>query len=68
MKKSAPLKTKGAAPRECASTVPPQAVADLPDPLVMLDGMPFNEPFGGWVYWTRVPLEATACIPTILST
>ena len=21
--------------------------------LVMLDGVPFNDPFGGWVYWTR---------------
>ena len=27
--------------------------------LVLLDGVPFNDPFGGWVYWTRVPLEAT---------
>ena len=26
--------------------------------LVLLDGVPFNDPFGGWVYWTRVPLEA----------
>ena len=25
--------------------------------LVMLDGVPFNDPFGGWVYWTRVPLD-----------
>ena len=24
--------------------------------LVMLDSVPFNDPFGGWVYWTRVPL------------
>lgn len=24
--------------------------------LVLLDGAPFNDPFGGWVYWTRVPL------------
>ena len=23
-----------------------------------IDGMPFNDPFGGWVYWTRVPLES----------
>ena len=23
--------------------------------LVMLDGVPFNDPFGGWVAWTRVP-------------
>jgi len=27
--------------------------------LVLLDGMPFNDPFGGWVYWTRVPLDNT---------
>src|SRR3954462_3554587 len=26
--------------------------------LVLLDDVPFNVPFGGWVYWTRVPLEA----------
>jgi outer membrane receptor protein involved in Fe transport len=26
--------------------------------LVMLDGIPFNDPFGGWVYWTRVPMES----------
>src|SRR6267154_2346353 len=26
--------------------------------LVMLDGIPFNDPFGGWVYWTRVPLAS----------
>lgn len=25
--------------------------------LVLLDGVPFNDPFGGWVYWTRIPLE-----------
>lgn len=23
--------------------------------LVLLDGIPFNTPFGGWVYWQRVP-------------
>ena len=33
--------------------------------LVLLDGMPFNEPFGGWVYWTRVPLESTDRIEVI---
>src|SRR3954466_7825877 len=27
--------------------------------LVLLDGVPFNDPFGGWVYWSRVPLDAT---------
>src|ERR1044071_4654826 len=26
------------------------------DLLVLLDGIPFNDPFGGWVYWSRVPL------------
>jgi outer membrane receptor protein involved in Fe transport len=26
--------------------------------LVLLDGIPFNDAFGGWVYWTRVPLES----------
>ncbi len=25
--------------------------------LVLIDGVPFNDPFGGWVYWTRIPLE-----------
>src|SRR4030095_9895076 len=27
--------------------------------LVLLDGVPFNDPFGGWVYWTRVPMDST---------
>src|SRR5262249_27491412 len=26
--------------------------------LVLLDGVPLNDPFGGWVPWSRVPLEA----------
>ena len=26
--------------------------------LVLVDDIPFNDPFGGWVYWTRVPLES----------
>jgi outer membrane receptor protein involved in Fe transport len=25
---------------------------------VLLDGIPLNDPFGGWVYWARVPREA----------
>jgi outer membrane receptor protein involved in Fe transport len=33
--------------------------------LVLLDGVPFNEPFGGWVYWTRVPLESTERIEVV---
>jgi outer membrane receptor protein involved in Fe transport len=26
--------------------------------LVLVDGIPLNDPFGGWVYWDRVPPEA----------
>jgi len=26
--------------------------------LVLVDGVPVNDPFGGWVYWSRVPLES----------
>src|SRR3990172_3708279 len=26
--------------------------------LVLLDGVPLNDPFGGWVYWSKVPLES----------
>jgi iron complex outermembrane recepter protein len=26
--------------------------------LVLFDGIPFNDPFGGWVYWNRIPLLA----------
>ena len=26
--------------------------------IVLLDGIPLNDPFGGWVYWARVPREA----------
>src|SRR3989475_7354704 len=33
--------------------------------LVLLDGVPFNDPFGGWVYWTRVPLESTDRIEVV---
>ncbi len=25
--------------------------------LVLWDGVPLNDPFGGWIYWTRVPSE-----------
>ena len=27
--------------------------------------MPFNDPFGGWVYWTRVPLESADRIEVV---
>ena len=33
--------------------------------LVLLDGVPFNDPFGGWVYWTRVPLESVERIEMV---
>jgi iron complex outermembrane recepter protein len=26
--------------------------------LVLLDGVPINDPFGGWVYWDRVPMQS----------
>jgi outer membrane receptor protein involved in Fe transport len=26
--------------------------------LVLEDGVPINDPFGGWVYWGRVPIES----------
>ena len=26
--------------------------------LVLLDNFPFNDPFGGWVYWSRVPMSS----------
>lgn len=26
--------------------------------IVLVDGVPLNDPFGGWVYWNRVPREA----------
>jgi len=30
--------------------------------IVLLDGVPINDPFGGWVYWARVPREAIETI------
>ena len=33
--------------------------------LVLLDSVPFNDPFGGWVYWTRVPLDAADRIEVV---
>jgi len=30
--------------------------------LVLEDGIPLNDPFGGWVYWDRVPRESVANI------
>jgi outer membrane receptor protein involved in Fe transport len=33
--------------------------------LVLIDGVPFNDPFGGWVYWTRVPIESVERIEVV---
>src|SRR4051812_12599180 len=33
--------------------------------LVMLDGVPINDPFGGWVYWSRIPLETAERIEVV---
>ena len=33
--------------------------------LVLNDGIPENDPFGGWVYWTRVPLESVDRIEVV---
>ncbi|HEV8580590.1 MAG TPA: TonB-dependent receptor plug domain-containing protein [Thermoanaerobaculia bacterium] len=30
--------------------------------LVLLDGAPLNDPFGGWVYWDRLPLSALEAV------
>jgi outer membrane receptor protein involved in Fe transport len=33
--------------------------------LVLLDNVPFNDPFGGWVYWTRVPVDSVDRIEVV---
>jgi outer membrane receptor protein involved in Fe transport len=33
--------------------------------LVLLDGVPFNDAFGGWVYWTAVPMQAAERIEVV---
>jgi outer membrane receptor protein involved in Fe transport len=33
--------------------------------LVLLDGVPFNDPFGGWVFWSRVPIESAERIEVV---
>src|ERR1700723_465277 len=30
--------------------------------LVLQDGIPLNDPFGGWVFWDRVPTESVASV------
>lgn len=34
--------------------------------LVLIDGVPMNDPFGGWVYWNRVPLLAVERVEVAL--
>ncbi|HSB42559.1 MAG TPA: TonB-dependent receptor [Methylomirabilota bacterium] len=33
--------------------------------LVLLDGLPLNDPFGGWVYWDRVPLQSVEQVEVV---
>jgi iron complex outermembrane receptor protein len=33
--------------------------------LVLLDGIPLNDPFGGWVYWSKLPLESVERIEVV---
>ena len=33
--------------------------------LVLQDGVPLNDPFGGWVHWSRVPLQAVQQIEVV---
>src|SRR5450432_214363 len=34
--------------------------------LVLADGVPLNDPFGGWVYWDRVPRESINQVEVLL--
>jgi outer membrane receptor protein involved in Fe transport len=33
--------------------------------LVLYQGMPLNDPFGGWIYWGRVPSEAVGSVEVL---
>jgi outer membrane receptor protein involved in Fe transport len=33
--------------------------------VVLNDGIPINDPFGGWVYWSRVPRESVSRIEVV---
>jgi outer membrane receptor protein involved in Fe transport len=35
--------------------------------LVMLDNVPYNDPFGGWVYWSSIPTETVERIEVVES-
>ena len=34
--------------------------------LVLADGVPLNDPFGGWIYWDRVPRESIHQVEVLL--
>jgi outer membrane receptor protein involved in Fe transport len=34
--------------------------------IVLADGVPLNDPFGGWVYWDRVPRESIKQVEVLL--
>jgi outer membrane receptor protein involved in Fe transport len=33
--------------------------------LVLVDGIPLNDPFGGWIYWGRVPRESVGQVEVL---
>jgi len=33
--------------------------------LVLVDGVPANDPFGGWVYWSRIPMQSIEQIEVV---
>lgn len=33
--------------------------------LVLEDGVPLNDPFGGWIYWARIPQEEVADVEVV---
>ncbi len=33
--------------------------------VVLLDGIPLNDPFGGWIYWNQIPIETIASIQVL---
>jgi outer membrane receptor protein involved in Fe transport len=33
--------------------------------VVLVDGVPLNDPFGGWIYWDRVPLASVSAMEVL---
>src|SRR5213594_859431 len=33
--------------------------------LVLVDGVPANDPFGSWVYWSRIPMQSIEQIEVV---